>query len=128
MRFSFVAIACFLAFVAVAFGAFGAHALESRVSLARVETWTVAVHYHSLHALAMIALSTALENKHSVWLQRAQTFFVIGVCLFSGSLYLLVLTDTPQLGAVTPLGGVSLLAGWACAFFAAVQKSHDPDV
>ena len=55
MRFSFVAIACFLAFVAVAFGAFGAHALESRVSLARVETWTVAVHYHSLHALAMIA-------------------------------------------------------------------------
>jgi uncharacterized membrane protein YgdD (TMEM256/DUF423 family) len=76
----------------------------------------------------MIALSAALDNKHSVWLQRAQTFFVIGVCLFSGSLYLLVLTDTPQLGAVTPLGGVSLLAGWACAFFAAVQKSHDPDV
>ena len=128
MRFSFVAIACFLAFVAVAFGAFGAHALESRVSLARVETWTVAVHYHSLHALAMIALSAALDNKHSVWLQRAQTFFVIGVCLFSGSLYLLVLTDTPQLGAVTPFGGVSLLAGWAFAFFAAVQKSHDPDV
>ena len=128
MRFSFVAIACFLAFVAVAFGAFGAHALESRVSLARVEIWAVAVHYHSLHALAMIALSAALDNKHSVWLQRAQTFFVIGVCLFSGSLYLLVLTDTPQLGAVTPLGGVSLLAGWACAFFAAVQKSHDPDV
>ena len=128
MRFSFGAIAWFLAFVAVAFGAFGAHALESRVSLARVETWTVAVHYHSLHALAMIALSAALDNKHSVWLQRAQTFFVIGVCLFSGSLYLLVLTDTPQLGAVTPLGGVSLLAGWACAFFAAVQKSHDPDV
>jgi len=128
MRFSFVAIACFLAFVAVAFGAFGAHALESRVSLARVETWTVAVHYHSLHALAMIALSAALDNKHSVWLQRAQTFFVIGVCLFSGSLYLLVLTDTPQLAAVTPFGGVSLLAGWACAFFAAVQKSHDPDV
>ena len=128
MRFSFVAIACFLAFVAVAFGAFGAHALESRVSFARVETWTVAVHYHSLHALAMIALSAALDNKHSVWLQRAQTFFVIGVCLFSGSVYLLVLTDTPQLGAVTPLGGVSLLAGWACAFFAAVQKSHDPDV
>ncbi|MDB2433982.1 DUF423 domain-containing protein [Luminiphilus sp.] len=128
MRFSFVAIACFLAFVAVAFGAFGAHALESRVSLARVENWAVAVHYHSLHALAMIALSAALDNKHSVWLQRAQAFFVIGVCLFSGSLYLLVLTDTPQLGAVTPLGGVSLLAGWACAFFAAVQKSHDPDV
>lgn len=127
MRFSFVAIACFLAFVAVAFGAFGAHALESRVSLARVETWAVAVHYHSLHALAMIALSAALANKHSVWLQRAQAFFVIGVCLFSGSLYLLVLTDTPQLGAVTPLGGVSLLAGWVCAFFAAVQKSHDPD-
>ena len=128
MRFSFFAIACFLAFVAVAFGAFGAHALESRVSFARVETWTVAVHYHSLHALAMIALSAALDNKHSVWLQRAQAFFVIGVCLFSGSLYLLVLTDTPQLGAITPLGGVSLLAGWACAFFAAVQKSHDPDV
>ena len=103
MRFSFVAIACFLAFFAVAFGAFGAHALESRVSLARIETWTVAVHYHSLHALAMIALSAALDNKHSVWLQRAQTFFVIGVCLFSGSLYLLVLTDTPQLGAVTPV-------------------------
>ena len=127
MRVSFVAIACFLAFVAVAFGAFGAHALESRVSLARIETWTVAVHYHSLRALAMVALSAALDNKQSDWLQRAQVFFVMGVCLFSGSLYLLVLTDTPQLGAVTPLGGVSLLAGWVCAFFAAVQKSHDPD-
>jgi uncharacterized membrane protein YgdD (TMEM256/DUF423 family) len=128
MRFSVVAIACFLAFFAVAFGAFGAHALESRVSVARIETWTGAVHYHSLHALAMIALSAALNNKHSVWLQRAQAFFVIGVCLFSGSLYLLVLTDTPQLGAITPLGGLSLLAGWVCAFLAAVQKSHDPDV
>jgi uncharacterized membrane protein YgdD (TMEM256/DUF423 family) len=128
MRFSFVAMACFLAFFAVAFGAFGAHALESRVSSARIETWTVAVHYHSLHALAMIALSAAVDNKHSVWLKRAQGFFVMGVCVFSGSLYLLVLTDTPQLGAVTPLGGASLLAGWACAFLAAVRKSHDPDV
>jgi uncharacterized membrane protein YgdD (TMEM256/DUF423 family) len=76
----------------------------------------------------MIALSAAVDNKHSVWLKRAQGFFVMGVSVFSGSLYLLVLTDTPQLGAVTPLGGASLLAGWACAFLAAVQKSHDPDV
>lgn len=91
----------------VALGAFGAHALAAHVTPERLTTWETATRYHLLHAVVLLALA-ALPTR-SPWPRR---LFAAGITLFSGSLYLLVLLDLPILGAVTPLGGVALIAGW----------------
>jgi uncharacterized membrane protein YgdD (TMEM256/DUF423 family) len=94
-----------IGFLGVAAGAFGAHALRSLVTAARLETFEVAVRYQMYHALAVV-LAGWLGATGAAWC------FVAGTVIFSGSLYLLVLTDQRWLGAVTPLGGLLLLAGW----------------
>ncbi len=99
-----VAAAAALAFFGVALGAFGAHALN--LTGKPLETWHTASQYHLAHALAAL-LCAFLGAPKSGWL------FVAGSVVFAGSLYLLVLTDTKWLGAITPLGGVLFLAGWA---------------
>ena len=113
-------IACVLGFAGVALGAFGAHALASIVASNRLETWATAVEYHLLHTVVILALSGLFRGTRSVWLDRALRAFIAGIVIFSGSLYLLVVTDTPLLGAVTPLGGLLLLLGWVCAFVASL--------
>ena len=101
------AITCFLA---VALGAFGAHALKATLEANDShETWNTAVLYHFLHGLALIVLST--NNRLPCYL------FLTGILLFSGSLYLLAATHATWLGAITPLGGLFFLAGWAFLFF-----------
>ena len=108
----FFVLACVLALTAVALGAFGAHGLESRVSGERLEVFETAARYQMYHALALFAVAWA----HSRWPGRAAKLagwlFIAGIVLFSGSLYMLVLLDRPQLGAITPLGGVAFMAGW----------------
>jgi uncharacterized membrane protein YgdD (TMEM256/DUF423 family) len=94
-----------LAFAAVALGAFGAHALKARLGPDMTQVWQTAVQYHGWHALAHRPDAAAIAI--AAWL------FVAGVVLFSGSLYLLALTGTRVLGAITPLGGAAFLAGWA---------------
>lgn len=100
--------------VAVAAGAFGAHGLEGRVPPARLEAFKTGVSYQMYHALALLFVGLAAGQAGGggplVWAGYA---FIAGIVLFSGSLYVLVLTDTGWLGAVTPLGGVAFLAGWA---------------
>ncbi len=103
-----------LAFLAVAAGAFGAHALKAQLSdeaLGWFETAARYQMYHALGLLALAALAARLQGGMAVtwtgWL------FVVGTVLFSGSLYLLALTGVRWLGAITPLGGVCFLAGWA---------------
>lgn len=123
MRFSYVAIACLLGLIAVALGAFGAHAIGKVVSEARLATWTTAVQYHFFHVFAVLVLSAVFRDNADRWVNRAQASFLVGVGIFSGSLYVLVLTDTPALGAITPVGGLLLMLGWLFAFVAAV-KSH----
>ena len=111
-----------LAGTAVALGAFGAHALEGRVTPERLEVWRTAVQYQSIHALAMIACALAalrLNTKRMAW---SCQLFSMGVLLFSGSLYLLVLLDKPILGAITPFGGVSFLIGWTLFATASTKK------
>ncbi len=103
------------AFVGVALGAFGAHALEGKVKPEDLPIWETAVRYQMYHALALIAvgimqqLPTLSQSAH---LALSAMLFSAGIALFSGSLYLLVLTDRRWLGAITPLGGLLMLAGW----------------
>ena len=128
MRPSFIVIACLLGLSAVALGAFGAHAIASSVSESRQATWATAVDYHMFHVLGMLALAAIFRDTHSPWILRAHTSFVIGICLFSGSLYALVIFDLPVLGAVTPLGGVCLMLGWLCGCMAALASDDTYDV
>ncbi|MCX6022994.1 MAG: DUF423 domain-containing protein [Chloroflexi bacterium] len=103
-----------LAFVAVGAGAFGAHALRDMLTPERLDVWETAARYQMYHALALIALGILAAGKPDGGpLAWAGWAFLAGVLLFSGSLYLLCLTDVRWLGAVTPLGGVAFLAGWA---------------
>ncbi|PZR74459.1 MAG: DUF423 domain-containing protein [Chthoniobacterales bacterium] len=102
-------IAAILCFLAVALGAFGAHALKATLqSSGMLEVWNKAVLYHFLHAVALVAL--ALHGASN----RAAYFLILaGILFFSGSLYALALTNVRWLGAITPLGGLCFLAGWA---------------
>ncbi|MEC7095426.1 MAG: DUF423 domain-containing protein [Pseudomonadota bacterium] len=128
MRSSFIVIACLLGLMAVALGAFGAHALSSSIPESRQATWATAVDYHMFHVLGMLALAAVFRGAQSPWVVRAQTSFVMGIVLFSGSLYALVLLDIPALGAVTPFGGLCFMLGWLCAGVAAFtgdDPGHD---
>ena len=103
-----------LALAAVALGAFGAHALRARLTPDMTAVWQTAVQYHGWHALALIAVGLVLMHRPDAGaVALAGWLFVAGVLLFSGSLYVLALTGTRALGAVTPVGGLAFLAGWA---------------
>lgn len=118
----FVLLGSASAFLGVALGAFGAHGLKSKVVPEMLKVWETAVLYHLFHALALILigilcvlLPEANSVRHAGWAMFA------GTVLFSGSLYLLVLTGAKPLGIITPLGGVAFLAGWLLLAIAAWQ-------
>lgn len=111
-----------LAFLAVGAGAFGAHALESRLSADDLDTYQTAARYQMYHALALFAVAYAAERLKSGLVGVAGRLFVAGTFLFSGALYLLALSGVSLLGAVAPLGGACLLAGWACLALAAWRR------
>ena len=104
-----IRIAALLCFLAVALGAFGAHWLKPTLeSRNLVDVWNKAVLYHFIHAIALLVLALyGTVNRGAWWL------FFAGIFLFSGSLYLMALTNLRWLGAVTPFGGLCFLAGWA---------------
>jgi uncharacterized membrane protein YgdD (TMEM256/DUF423 family) len=109
---NFVRIGAILGFLGVALGAFGAHALREKLSPSLLQTWHTAVLYHMLHAVALLALGLyARASGADVKVGGALLF--AGVIVFSGSLYALALTGIKPLGAITPVGGLLLLAGWA---------------
>ncbi len=108
----FVAAGALSAALAVAAGAFGAHALADAVTPARLGTFETAARYELMHALALVLVGVLLGQRADRRLRWAGGLFLAGTVLFSGSLYLLVLTDTPWLGAITPLGGVAFISGW----------------
>lgn len=105
-------VAALLLFVAVALGAFGAHALKGRLTPDLQAVWQTAVQYHAWHALALLATGVLLVVRPDAPLGPAAWLFVGGIVLFSGSLYALALTGARGLGAITPFGGVAFLAGW----------------
>lgn len=109
----YAALGALNALLAVAFGAFGAHVLEARVEPDRLDTFATGVQYHMYHALGLLIIGFLAERMGaSRRLQWAGRLLMIGIILFSGSLYALVLSGVTVLGAITPLGGVSFLAGW----------------
>ena len=108
------AVGAVLGGVGVAAGAVGAHALRHRLAPAMLEVFETATRYQLVHALAMIVTALALERRPSAMLAAAGWLFGAGVVLFSGSLYALSLVGPTEWGIVTPFGGVSFLAGWAC--------------
>lgn len=102
------------AFVAVAAGAFGAHALRARLDAPMLAVFETGVRYQMYHALALLALAWALTRWPHGALVAAGWLFIGGTVVFSGSLYVLTLSGVRWLGAVTPIGGTALLAGWLC--------------
>jgi uncharacterized membrane protein YgdD (TMEM256/DUF423 family) len=109
------ALGCLFGFLGVAGGAFGAHALEEMVSADRLHTWSVGTSYLQIHGVALICLGLARMVFTHRALDVAGVAFTVGIVLFSGSLWTLVLLDLPILGAVTPFGGVCFLVGWVAA-------------
>ncbi len=116
-------IAAFLGFLAVALGAFGAHGLKDLLTRnSTVVIWEKAVFYHFIHTVMLFLLAQRPSLQLGPWLS-----FLIGILIFSGSLYLLAVTNLRVLGAITPIGGVSFIVGWLwlaiCPFTAANLKS-----
>jgi uncharacterized membrane protein YgdD (TMEM256/DUF423 family) len=109
----FAAIGALLGLLSVAAGAFGAHALRARLEPAMVEVFETGARYQMYHALALFAVAWAMDRWQLPHAALAGWLFIVGVVLFSGSLYLLALTGVRGLGIVTPFGGVAFLAGWA---------------
>jgi uncharacterized membrane protein YgdD (TMEM256/DUF423 family) len=118
----FIGSGAALGFLAVAMGAFAAHALKTRVSPSDLENFKTAAHYQIVHALALVAVGILWRSQPSVWLARSGAAFLIGTVIFSGTLYALVLLQQRFLGAVTPIGGVALLVGWALLLVAALKS------
>jgi uncharacterized membrane protein YgdD (TMEM256/DUF423 family) len=108
-RVTLLRIAAALCFLAVALGAFGAHALKTKLAASdMLDVWHTAVLYHFLHAIVLVALALCAAGNRG-----AALLFVAGIVLFSGSLYAMALTNIRWLGAITPFGGLCFLAGWA---------------
>lgn len=118
MERRFFALGAMLAMIGVAAGAFGAHALKSRLAPDMLAIFEVGVRYQLVHALALLAVAWAITRWPGRMALYAGALFIAGIVLFSGSLYLLALTGERSLGAITPFGGVAFLAGWACLAWA----------
>lgn len=108
-----LAFGALLAALAVAFGAFGAHALRARLAQDALGLWQTAAQYHFWHALGVIAAGLALLHfPDSAWLRAAGALLALGILFFSGSLYALALTGARWLGVLTPIGGLAFILGW----------------
>lgn len=109
----FVLMGSVSALLGVALGAFGAHGLKSKVTIEMLKVWETAVLYHLIHALALILIGILCYLMPEInSIRHAGWAILVGTLLFSGSLYLLVVTGSKPLGIITPLGGVAFLAGW----------------
>ena len=117
----FFALGGLSGFLGVAAGAFGAHALKSRVTPEMLGVFEVGVRYQVYHAFALIACAWAVTKWPGALVNTGGWLFVAGTIVFSGSLYALSLTGVRWLGAITPFGGAALLAGWLCLAAAALR-------
>ncbi len=111
----FITLASLSGMLAVILGAFGAHGLRDRLDPHLMGIYQTGVQYHFYHALALLAVGIiALQQPQTALLKSAGWLFLIGTVIFSGSLYLLAISGVKWLGAITPLGGLAFIAGWAC--------------
>lgn len=121
----FLSLAAMNGFLAVALGAFGAHGLRARLEPALMNSFQTGVQYHMYHALALLAVGLlALQYPTSGSLRASGLLFLAGIVLFSGSLYILSISGLRWLGAITPLGGVAFLAGWAALAWFSINQAR----
>jgi len=122
MHTRFLLLGAISAFIGVAAGAFGAHALEARLSSDLLAVYETGVRYELFHAVALLVVGLAADRWPTAGWARAGWMFLLGTVLFSGSLFALALTGARALGAVTPLGGLCFLIGWFLAAVAATRS------
>jgi uncharacterized membrane protein YgdD (TMEM256/DUF423 family) len=119
----FIVLGAINGFLAVAFGAFAAHALKNLLSAGLLEVFQTGVEYQATHALAILAVGLLGRDGRSRALHLAGWAFATGILLFSGSLYMLALTDIRWLGAITPFGGTAFLLGWGALAWHAARRT-----
>ena len=107
-------LAAFAGFTGVALGAFAAHGLKHQLSPEYLAVFQTGTHYQLIHALALFGVGLLALQRPGRWVNLAGGLFVVGIVLFSGSLYLLTLSGVRVLGMITPFGGVAFLLGWLC--------------
>jgi uncharacterized membrane protein YgdD (TMEM256/DUF423 family) len=117
---TFLLVGALAGFIGVAFGAFGAHALRSRLSPEMLAVFETGVRYQMYHAFAVLVVALAAVRLDGWLVRGAGWAFAAGIVLFSGSLYALALTGVTILGAITPIGGLAFLVGWALLIAAAI--------
>ena len=116
---SFLMLAAFFAFTGVALGAFAAHGLKGRLTTEYLAVFHTGVTYQLVHALALFGVALLCAHLPGRLIGWAGALFVVGILLFSGSLYALTLSGLGKLGMITPIGGLCFLAGWLCLGLAA---------
>ena len=125
MKNKILVFAAIFGALSVVFGAFGAHALKSLISEQALANWHTAVNYQIFHSLALLVLALMPESKE---VKVASWFFILGILLFSGSLYALSLREILNLpvsflGPITPIGGLSFIIGWFMLLLAGLKKN-----
>lgn len=114
-----------LGVLAVLLGAFGAHALKNLLlATGRLDTYELAVRYHFYHTFALLAVGIMMDKYANSRLGVSALLFLIGIILFSGSLYILCLLDISKIAIITPFGGAILIAGWATLFISILRNSE----
>ncbi|MBC3870973.1 DUF423 domain-containing protein [Undibacterium oligocarboniphilum] len=119
---SLIATSALNMLVAVAAGAFGAHTLKTVLDADMLTVWQTAVHYQMVHGLALLALGILMQQWNDALLRKSAYAMLSGIVVFSGSLYALALTGVRLLGAITPLGGLAFLLGWALLAWCAYRQ------
>jgi uncharacterized membrane protein YgdD (TMEM256/DUF423 family) len=121
MQNLFFALGSGLSLLGVAFGAFGAHTLKSKLAPEMLETFEIAVRYQMYHSLGLLAAAWAVSQWQNQLTAASGWCFLAGILIFSGSLYVLSLTGIRWLGAITPIGGLAFIVGWGCLVIAAIR-------
>ncbi len=122
-------LACVFAALAVGFGAFAAHGLKNILSNDKIVIFETAVKYQFYHAFALLGAGILYKDFNKKWIQLASNLFLVGILIFSGSLYLLCFSKQFNwginwLGAITPVGGVFFISGWMFMFFGIFKNKH----
>lgn len=123
MKLNWFAVGAIAGAIGVALGAFGAHALKSRVTEELLSVFEIGVRYQMYHALALFAVAWAAGRWPGSWINASGWLFTAGILVFSGSLYLMTLSGARWLGAVTPVGGLCFILGWIALAVAALRGS-----
>ena len=122
MKNLFFALGSGFSLLGVVFGAFGAHELKKKLSEEMLDIFEVGVRYQMYHGIGLIVVAWALSQWQNSLTTAAGWCFIAGILIFSGSLYILSLTNTSWLGAITPIGGLAFIAGWGCLIIAVFRQ------